>query len=215
MSEVNGQMSEVSSAKPKRKAQAAATRRRIIEAATAEFTANGYHGTAMAAIAATAGVAVQTVYFVFHTKAELFTAALDAAVLGPEDKAPLEQEWAREAAAAPVDPESALQSLIRGSASIMERASALSAVASTAAPTEPDLAELYQWREQLRIDGYRDFVAGLALPSATLDPRAADILITMLSPQLYLAFRDERGWSHEDTIEWMASSIPKLMLRRR
>ena len=89
----------------------------------------------------------------------------------------------------------------------MERASALSAVASTAARTEPDLAELYQWREQLRIDGYRDFVAGLALPSATLDPRAADILITMLSPQLYLAFRDVRGWSAPRTLSngWPAA----------
>lgn len=37
--------------------------------------------TPMADIALRAGVAVQTVYFVFDTQPELFTAALDAAVL--------------------------------------------------------------------------------------------------------------------------------------
>src|ERR1700712_1847613 len=92
-------MAEVNPVKPTRKQQAAATRLRIIEAATGEFVGNGYHGTSMAAIAKRANVAVQTVYFVFHTKAELFAAAVDAAVLGAEDRPPLEQTWAQTAGA--------------------------------------------------------------------------------------------------------------------
>lgn len=41
-----------------------------------------------------AGVAVQTVFFVFHTKAELLSRVVDAAVLGPrEAKPPEETDW--------------------------------------------------------------------------------------------------------------------------
>ena len=145
-------MEPVKGKKPTRKAQAAATRQRIIDAATAEFIASGYHGTPMAAIASRAGVAVQTVYFVFHTKPELFAAALDAAVLGPEAKAPMEQRWARDAVAVPQGARAAVESFIRGSAPILRRAAALNAVAGAAAPTDPELAEVYQSREQLRVD---------------------------------------------------------------
>ena len=206
-------MNEVKGERQKRKAKSAATRQRILEAATAEFTANGYHGTPMATIAASAGVAVQTVYFVFHTKPELFAAALEVAVLGPESRAPLEQRWARDATAVSGDPMAALQSFIRGSGPIFQRASALSEVAGAAAPTDPDIAEVYQSREKLRVDDYRDFVKMLALPAGVDADRATDILITMLSPQLYLALRDGRGWSHEEIIDWMTETIPELMLR--
>ena len=205
-------MEPVKGEKPTRRARAAATRQRIIEAATAEFTASGYHGTPMASIARRAGVAVQTVYFVFHTKPELFAAALDAAVLGPEGRAPMQQEWALEAVAVPEAPREAVEAFIRGGAPILHRASALNAVAGAAAPTDPELAEVYRSREQLRVDGYRDFVKGLALPAGANPDRAADILITMLSPQFYLALRTERGWPHEEIVDWMAATIPGLML---
>ena len=78
--------------------------------------------------------------------------------------------------------------------------------------TNPELAEVYQSREQLRVDGYRDFVNGLALPAGANPERAADILITMLSPQFYLALRTERGWPHEEIVDWMTTTIPGLML---
>ena len=197
---------------PTRKAKAAATKQRIIEAATAEFTASGYHGTPMASIARRAAVAVQTVYFVFHTKPELFAAALDAAVLGPEAKVPTEQRWALDAVHVSRAPRAAVESFIRGSASILHRASALNAVAGAAAPTDPELAEVYQTREKLRVDTYRDFVNQLALPTGANSERAADILITLLSSQLYLALLQERGWQHEDIVDWMATTIPELML---
>lgn len=69
---------------PTRKERSERTRRAIVQAATDEFRASGYHGTTMAAIARRAGVAVQTVYFVFHTKPLLLTATIDQAVMGDE-----------------------------------------------------------------------------------------------------------------------------------
>jgi hypothetical protein len=49
---------------------------------------------------------------------------------------------------------------------------------------------------------------------ADVDPLVAvDVMITMVSPELYLAFRVERGWTHQQTIDWMSQTVPVLMLR--
>ena len=50
------------------------TRTRIIDAAYRLFTQHGYEATTMQAVADEARVAVQTVYFTFHTKGGLLTA---------------------------------------------------------------------------------------------------------------------------------------------
>ncbi|WP_454084173.1 TetR/AcrR family transcriptional regulator [Georgenia sp. Marseille-Q6866] len=194
-----------------RKAKAAVTKRRIIEAASSLFVTNGYHGSSMAMIAERAGVAVQTVYFVFHTKSELFAAALDAAVLGPEGRPPMEQGWAEQAASATGDPAAALQAFVRGAGPILERASALSEVARAAAATDPDLAEIYRSREVFRVEGYRAFVDGLNVTDVA-PAYALDVLLTLHSARVYLAFREGRGWSHAEVIEWMAQTIPGLVL---
>ena len=65
----------------KRQAKAAATRARIIANAYALFCENGYRATTMDLIARRAGVAVQTVYFTFHTKDDLLKAVFEWTVL--------------------------------------------------------------------------------------------------------------------------------------
>jgi AcrR family transcriptional regulator len=207
-------MSDVKGPNQTRKAKAAATRQRIIAAAAEEFAGSGYHGTAMAAIAKRAGLAVQTVYFVFHTKGELFAAALDAAVLGQDGQPPEQRDWAQ-ATAERNDPAAAIRAFIRGTGPILERVSPLAEVARAAAPTDPDASAIFQSREELRIRGYQDFMAMLtgSLPDHVDAARATDILITMDSAPLYLAFRRDRGWSHGQIIDWMMETIPDLMLR--
>ena len=71
---------------------------------------------------------------------------------------------------------------------------------------------MYQSREKLRVDGYWDFVHLLTLPAGADAELAADILITLHSPRLYLALREGRGWPHEKVIEWMARTIPQLVV---
>jgi DNA-binding phage protein len=59
----------------------------MLDAVIACFTTVAYAGTTMAAIAQQAGVAVQPLYFTFHTKAQLLQETLDRAV--PGDGAPV------------------------------------------------------------------------------------------------------------------------------
>jgi AcrR family transcriptional regulator len=63
-------------------------------AATRLFSERGYQATPMSQIAHAAGVAVQTLHFVFHTKAELLQEAFTTAVLG-EAGPPPQQDWYR------------------------------------------------------------------------------------------------------------------------
>src|ERR1051325_4765243 len=84
-----------------RREKAAATRRRMLDAAYELFCRDGYRATTMEAIADRAGVAVQTLYFTFHTKDELFQAVHERTVLGDENLPPRMQPWYLAAVAAP------------------------------------------------------------------------------------------------------------------
>lgn len=199
-----------------RRERARATRRKIVDAARAEFEANGYHGTTMNAVAQRAGVAVQTVYFVFHTKAELLGATIDVAVLGEEEPTPPEraQWWA--AAAAEPSARDALRLIVSGAGTILARASGMSDVARTAAQTDPDALRTHEFHEKLRLDGYRRVVEMLAekgpLRSGLDIDAATDILLTMLGPATYLALTQGRGWSPERVTAWLADILPDILL---
>ena len=80
--------------------RARATRRRIIDAAAAQFVAHGYGATLLDQVAERAGVAVQTVYFHFGNKRSLLKEALDVAAVGDDEPvAMLERPWLEEARA--------------------------------------------------------------------------------------------------------------------
>jgi len=80
---------------PRRDAQARATRRRVLEAATVLFLAKGFAGTTVRAVAARAGVSVATVELLFGAKPRLLKAAIDVAIAGDDEPVPvLDRAWA-------------------------------------------------------------------------------------------------------------------------
>src|SRR5215472_3487541 len=100
---------------PRREAQAAATRREILEAAQRLFERQGYAATTMAAIAAEAGVALKTVYVAFETKSGVLRALWNLLLRGDEEETPIgERAWYREVIDEP-DPERRLRLNARNS----------------------------------------------------------------------------------------------------
>src|SRR4051812_4176046 len=94
---------------PRRREQAAATRREILRAAQRLFERQGYAATTMEAIAAEARVALKTVYVAFETKSGLLRALWHLLLRGDEADAPVgERRWYREILEEP-DPESQLR----------------------------------------------------------------------------------------------------------
>ena len=76
---------------PLRQENAAATRLRVIGAATALFSDRGWTGTSIRRVARAAGVAVETVYASVGGKLDLLAAAVDVGVAGDAELAPLRE----------------------------------------------------------------------------------------------------------------------------
>ena len=160
---------------PPRRARAQATQWRIVKAAFGLFCERGYVGTTMAQIAEAAGVAVQTVYFTFNTKAAVLSRAYDFAVMGEgEPQVPWDQPWYREMVAA-ADVVEALRHLVSGVGDITRRLTPLYVVASGSAAGDPEVAAVVDRHERWRVEGYRDMLEVLRAKAplrADLTPRS-------------------------------------------
>lgn len=199
-----------------RRERALATRRAIIRAAHAEFVDRGFHGATMAGIAQSAGVASQTVYFVFHTKAELISAVIDAAVMGEEDpQPPQSQQWWADMVAEP-DAAQSLRVFIRGAGDVFARAAAISEVLRAAALTDDEVCRTHEYHENLRRIDFRQVLEMLQHKAPlragrTLD-EATDVFMTIYGDSTYHVLTSERAWSHAKVIEWLSEVLPELLL---
>jgi AcrR family transcriptional regulator len=194
-----------------RRQRAQATRLRITKAASVLFCERGFAGTTMADIAAAADVAVQTVYFVFHTKTDVLSSAYDLAVLGGRDPAPPQaQEWYRRAVAEP-SVALAVRAVVEGAGEIVRRVAPLDLAVRTAAASDPDAGRFLTRNEQMRADGYREMIDLLHTKSplrATLSvERATDVLLLLVSPTAYRALVAERGWTHDEWVAWTSGAV--------
>ena len=203
---------------PRRREQAAATRRAILEAAQRLFERDGYAATTMAAIAKEAGVALKTVYVAFETKSGLLRALWHLLLRGDEDDVPIgERPWYREVLAEP-DPERQLRFGAHNARLVKQRAGALMKVIRSAAATEPDAAELWSRIEADFYDNQRVVVQVLhdngALRAGLDVARAADIMWTLNHPDLWQLLVGERGWTPEQWEEWFADTVCQQLLGR-
>jgi AcrR family transcriptional regulator len=203
---------------PRRREQAEATRRDILAAAQRLFEAQGYAATTMAAIAAEAGVALKTVYVAFETKSGVLRALWHLLLRGDRDDVPVgEQAWFREVVDE-ADPERQLRMTARNSRAVKQRAGALMEVLRSAAPTDPDIAALW---DRIQTDFHanqRSIVESLddkgALRPGLDVGGAADILWTLNHPNVWQLLVGERGWTADRFEEWLADALCSQLLRR-
>jgi AcrR family transcriptional regulator len=200
----------VNSVKTSRSHKAAATRQRILDAAYALFCEQGFRATTMAAIAERAEVAVQTVYFTFHTKDALLQEVHNQTVLGHDRLPPPEQPWFR-AAVAERDPRRAVTNVVQGVGAILARVAPMLPVFHTVAGD--DAGEIYRRGERLRWEGMRELTLDVLLPKQPvrrgLSPdQAVGLVFVLLGPESYRAFVLDAGWSPE---QWMAWTVDTLV----
>jgi AcrR family transcriptional regulator len=193
-----------------RAARARETRRRIIAAALRLFVEDGYLPTTMSAIAQEAGVAVQTLYLAFGSKAAILAAALDVAIVGDDAPLPLiERPWVQALRAEENGPR-AVGLLCREVAALFQRVAPLH-VAIRAATGDADVARLLEQDQQSRYATQRQFVAILdskpGFNAELGEERAADIVYGVLSEAVYLLFCVERGWRVEDWTDWVIATL--------
>ncbi|MEV0819891.1 TetR/AcrR family transcriptional regulator [Nonomuraea rubra] len=198
-----------------RAARAAVTRARILEAAADLFTTAGYTGTSIGAIAAKAGVGEQTIYYAFGTKKAILAMALDQAIAGDDQPTPtLERPWATDALADP-DPCGQLRRQAAGAGDIYLRAAPLLDVVRSAAPTDPDLSELWSANLRQRLTVQLAFAHALASKTRLRDDltpeTAADIALAILSPETYNLLAGERKWPHAAWQAWAERALISML----
>ena len=203
----------VKTPKRTRRERAAATRERVMRAATEVFTEAGYVGARMTDIADRADVAVQTVYFTFHTKAELLQACFDFAVLGPDRLPPTEQPFFADFLAARSG-RAALAAFVRGNTEILGRSAAIKEVAESA-PHEPEAAAVVERGERLRREGMAQIVAlvteRFGLRAGLSGDDATDLLLMLTSSGTYLTLQ-RYGWSQERYKRWLTDTLATQLL---
>ena len=203
--------------KTSRRDRSATTRARIVDAAHAEFLERGFHGATIASIARRAGVATQTVYFVFHTKAELISAVIDAMVMAPDatgDPLPPDQTvWWQEMVDDP-DAVSCLRRFILGAAPLLERAAAVSEVLRAAAHGDDEVRRTHEHHLALQRQGYAAVATVLAAKGRLRlgTTQTTDVLLTLLGDGTYHQLRTDHGWTHEAVVDWLLDALPRLLL---
>ena len=199
-----------------RRARAARTRRAILDAAHAEFVERGYHGATIASIAGRAAVAPQTIYFVFHTKADLVSAVIDDRVLGPDEpEDPQASAWWDAMATAPTAT-AVLQGFVRGAAPLLDRTAPISEVVRAAATTDDEVREVHAKHEVLQRAGYRRVIEltaeRAALGHALTIDTATDVLLTLCGDGVWVQLTQDRGWTAAQVVDWLLTAVPPAIL---
>ena len=204
---------------PRRREQAAATRRAILEAAQRLFERDGYAATSVPAIAAEARVALKTVYVAFETKANLLNALWEARLAEGEEAIPvLERGWYRRLLAEP-HPEGKLGILAAQAREVKTRSGALLDVIRNAASADPEIAALWSRIQTKLLDVQRSVVEQLKEKDTLargLDVQTAtDILWTLNHPTVWHLLVRERGWTAEQYERWLGDAFCSQLLRAK
>lgn len=194
--------------KVSRQDKAATTRRRMLEAAYDLFCELGYRATTMAAIAERAGVAVQTMYFTFHTKDALLQEVHNRTVFGDDPTAPPQQQWYAAAVAEP-DAERAIALVVEGVSGILSRVAPMLPVFHSVA-ADP-AGTVFQNAESLRRQGMRDLADQILAKDGTRADisasKAGDLLCVLLGPETYRSFVLDLLWSNQTWIRWTTDTL--------
>jgi AcrR family transcriptional regulator len=211
-------MASVKRAVPQKRSRAErarATRLRMTAAAYELFCERGYAGTTMADIAQAADVAVQTVYFTFHTKRALLSAAYDYAVQGPDDPLPPEEQpwYGRMVAASSVT--KAIRLMVVGVGEMLQRVTPLDTIVRASADRDPEPTRVRNLHERMRAQGYREMLeilrAKSGLRSGVTRERATQLLLLYIGMDVYRVLVSDFGWTHDAWIAWTTATLKEQL----
>ena len=201
---------------PRRREQAAETRRKILDAAERLFSRHGYAAVAMPAIAAQAGVAPKTVYLAFGTKPGVLHALWDVRLGGDDQPIPVTgRPWYRQLLQAD-DPHLLVHAVAHQSRATKERAGDVMRIVREAAVTEPALAGLWD-----RIEAeFRAVLAGVAgrlgalgaLAPGVDAATATDLLWTINHPDTWYLLVHRCGWTADRYERWVSDALSAQLL---
>ena len=195
-----------------RREQAEQTRTRILDAARRLLVSGTYSSVTMEDIAAEAGVAYQTVYAIFGSKARLAQRLVEIGFPHVADALKLLDQMDPAA-----DPDTALRTAARVSRLIYEVCADLLRFLRESG--DPGLLAHYRDREEQRLSGMvRYRVAERLERSGRLRTsisasEALAVIWSLSGPDLYTQLVFDRGWRPSRYEEWLADTLINILLR--
>lgn len=202
----------------RRTAAASETRTAILAAARRLFLERGYVATTMAAIAAEADVALDTVYAAVGAKPVLFRQLVESAISGTDEAVPADMRSYVVALKGEPDPQRKVEIYAGAIRRIMERLAPVYRVLRDAAATDMELQALWVDIAERRARNMLAFAEDLddsgGLRDGVSTREAADVVWAMNSPEFFLLLVHERRWSGDRFERWLADAWVRLLLAR-
>jgi AcrR family transcriptional regulator len=193
------------------------TRAAILAAARRLLIERGFEAMTMQAVAADAGVALDTVYATVGKKPLLVRLIIEAAIAHRDDRevAVAERDYVVRIRAARTAGEK-LRIYGAAVAKTQSQMAPINRALNAAAPAHPELAALANEIAKRRLHNMRILARELLdtgeLRRGLTVERVADVLWATNSSELYWLLVDERGWSGAELGEWLAESWIRLFL---
>jgi AcrR family transcriptional regulator len=197
-----------------RREQARRTRELLLDTAERQFLEVGYGATTVGAIAAAAGVSVETVYKSFGGKSGLVRAIYDRGLLGAGGDAAYERsDQMREHES---DPRVIMRKWGLLTSEVASVITPIRLLIRAAAASEPEMASLLADSDSerlIRMEHHARFLAerGYLRDGVTV-ARAADVLWTCSSAEFYELLVLNRGWSPADFAGFVADFMIDALL---
>jgi AcrR family transcriptional regulator len=197
-----------------RQAQTRRNREAILDAAQRQFLEDGYAATTVAAVAAEAGVSVETIYKAFGGKSGLVRGIYDRGLVGP-DPVPAYRR-ADEVRERETDPRAIMRSWGTIASEVSAVVSPVARLVRVAAAADPDMAALlrdHNDRREARARHHARFLKrrGYLREDVSL-AQATDIIWTCTSDELYDLLVAQRGWSPARFARFLADFMITALL---
>ena len=170
-----------------RKEQGALTRAKIVEAAASLFEERGYGRTTVKQIAAAAGVAPDTIYATFGTKARVLTALIDARLAPPTTGVSNVMDRPEaQAISSETDQREQLRLFARDMTDVLSRVGPVYEIMRTASSVDPEMADVLTEMEGYRASNIRRAAGWIEAngPLRVNVERAAEIMWALASPDV-------------------------------
>ncbi len=209
-------MTPVKASRP-RAERARETRRRMLNTARDLFVSEGYPATTMERIAVRAGVAVQTLYYTFRTKAQMLCEVMEVTSAGQTDPVPVDQRsWMTEAMTTP-SAHRALALSIEHGTDIFERAAPLWPAIWAASAVDPYVEQYWHRVTTARRAGMNQLAARLAdlgdMRGDITPARATDLLFVLVSHETFRGLVQQAGWTLPAYKSWLFAALAHQLIR--
>jgi AcrR family transcriptional regulator len=198
-----------------RREQARRSREAILDVAERQFLAKGYGATTLPAIAAEAGVSVETIYKAFDSKSGLVRALYEKGLTG-RGPVPAYQR-SDEMRANETDPHAIMVGWGRLTTEVAAAVTPIRLLMRSAADTDPEMSALLHDSDHERLSRMQHHARFLAernyLREDVTVTEATDILWTCSSVEIYDLLVLQRGWSSSGFAQFIADFMIATLLR--